>query len=264
MKTRSPVKKLAAAVVAAGVLVGCTVSSPSTAPKAIAPAPVAELSGPAFELLVDDTKHSKMASEFLAKLALSEAQKTELKGVIKAAFEKMKPIQAALKPLVTGPEIDRTALSAAIKVAMQADAAQDAQTMEAVREILTPTQRKLLADKLKEMATSEDDPHMKIFEKLMDKAGAQVTMTATQREAFTQLKSAFMGFWTTNREAYMTAMAKHMEDGNEQELHQEFARLSETIPSDAMISFMASLDQSQRQTLIAWKEEWQNKIVSKL
>lgn len=265
MKTRSPMKKLAAVAVAASALVGCSVSTPSTVNQPLAAPPAAELTAPAFQVLVEaKSEHSKKMSEFLTKLALSSEQKTTLKGVLSNAFERAKPIQAEIKPLVTAPQIDRTALRSAIEVAMKADAAQDAQTMEEARKVLTMEQRMLIADKLDEMSKREDDPHTKMFERLMDKAGEQVTMTEPQKEAFKQLRTAFRDFWMTNRGAYYTAMAAHMRNGDQQKLQAEFERLNEGVPTDAMVSFMASLDQSQRQKLVTWKENLMERIQKKL
>jgi hypothetical protein len=265
MKTRSPMKKLAAVAVAASALVGCSVSAPSTINQPVVAPPTTELTAPAFQVLVEDkSEHSKKMSEFLAKLALSQNQKSELKSVLRSAFERAKPIQSELKPLVTAPEIDRTALRAAIEVAMKADAAQDAQTMEEARKVLTEAQRTLIADKLMEMSQSEDDPHTKMFEKLMEKAGEQVTMTEKQQMAFNQLKAAFRDFWMTNRAAYYSAMAMHMRNGDQSQLQGEFERLNEGIPTDAMVTFMATLNQEQRQKLTAWKESLLEKIQAKL
>ena len=268
MKTRSPMKKLAAMVVAASALVGCSVNPPSTAKQPMIP-PASALSAPSFQVLVEAdeetaSEHKKKMAEFLAQLALSDAQKTQLKGVIKGAFERAKPIHTEMKPLITAPEIDRTALRAAIEVAMKADAAQDAQTMEEVKQVLNPAQRTLIADKLVEMAGKMEDPHMKLIDTMMDKAAEQVTLSATQQEAFSQLKSAMRDFWMTNRGAYYKAMAAHMKSGSQADLQAEFARLNEGIPTDAMVTFMASLDQSQRQKLVAWKEGLMERIASKL
>jgi len=267
MKTRSPMKKLAAVAVAASALVGCSVNAPSTAKQPLTP-PAVEFRAP-YQVLVEADgaamdEHKQKMSAFMAQLALTDAQKTQLKGVIKGALERAKPIQTEMKPLVTAPEIDRTALRAAIEVAMKADAAQDAQTLEEVKGILTDAQRTLIANKLNELSTREDDPHMKLFEKLMDKAEEQVTLNEQQKEAFSQLKSAMRDFWMTNRAAYYQAMATHMQSGSQSDLQAELERLNEGIPSDAMVTFMASLDQSQRQMLVAWKEGLMDRIAAKL
>lgn len=267
MKTRSPLKKLAAAALAASALVGCSVSAPSTVNQPVVVPPAAELMAPAYQVLVEDKQdHSKKLTEFLTKLALTDEQKTQLKGVVKDAFERAKTLQTEIKPLVTAPEIDRKALTTAIQNAMVADAAQDAQTLEGVRVVLTPAQRTLIADKLMEMSKAdvENDVHTKMFEKLMDKAGEQITMTAAQKEAFSKLRTSFLDYWKTNRSAYYTAMATHMRDGDQQQLQLELERLNGSIPTDAMVSFMASLNQEQRQKLATWKEELMAKISSKL
>ena len=266
MKTRSPMKKLAAMVVGASALVGCSVNPPSTTKLPVTPP---ALTAPTFQVLgeaedADKAEQSKKMQEFLAQLALTEAQKTQLKSVIKGAFERAKPIQAAIKPLATAPEVDRTALKAAIEVAMKADAAQDAQTLEEVKQVLTESQRMLIANKLNEMATKKDDPHMKMIDKLIEKASEQITMTTEQKEAFSKLKSAMHDFWMENRGAYYKAMATHMTSGSQADLQAEFTRLNAGIPTDAMVTFTASLDQSQRQKLVAWKEGLMERIASKL
>jgi uncharacterized membrane protein len=258
-------KKLAAVVVAASALVGCSVSAPSTANQPLIAPPASALSAPTYQVLVEDSsEHKKKFEEFMKQLALSEDQKTQLKSIVKNALERAKPLQAELKPLITAPTIDRSALSTAVQNAMKADAAQDAQTLEEVRETLSPEQRTLIADKLTEMSTREEDPHTKMFEKLMDKAGMQITMTESQKTAFSNLKTAFMDFWKTNRAAYYTAMAMHMKEGDQAKLQAEFERLNAGVPSEAMIDFMANLDQSQRQKLVAWKEGLMQKIANKL
>jgi hypothetical protein len=264
MKSRSPVKKLAAAAVAATALVGCGLGANAPDPRpAVVPPPV-EWSQPAFEVLVEDSDASKAHAEFFAKLALTEAQKTQIKGVIRDALKRMEPLREAMKPLVTGKTVDRAALSAGIAKALKADAEQDAQTMAELRAVLTDAQRKLLADTLTEMGTRQDDPHTKIFEKLMDKAADQIQMTEDQKMDFAQVKADFLEFWKTHRAAYMTSMAKFMHDGKQHDLHHEFERLNAKLSTDSMVAFVSELDQSQRQKLVAWKESWLDKIASKL
>ena len=179
MKIRMPLRKVAAAFLAATAMAGCSVNAPATAP---APAPHAAVQNPVFQVFVDDMDHKKAHAAFMAKLKLTEEQKTQLKGIIVAAIDRAKPIRDELKPLVTAPEIDRTALRTGIEVAMKADAAQDAQTMAEVRNVLTAEQRQILADKLNEMATSQDDPHMKLMEKLMDKVSKSAFSHLTNAE----------------------------------------------------------------------------------
>lgn len=278
MKTRSPMKKLAAAVVAASALVGCSAQAPSTSKTPIIP-PAAELSSPAYQVLVEESEHSMMAehhkmlsehhkklAEFLAKLNLSEEQKTKLKGVIKSAFARAKALQAEYKPLVTAKTIERPALHAAIAAALKADANLDTQTLSEVREILTPEQRTMIAEKLMEMEKrkSEDDAHTKMFEKLMDKAGEQITMTEAQKSHFTQLRSSFLEFWKKNRAEYYMAMGKFMTHDNRDELRKTLTRLNESMPTNSVVEFMASLDQSQRQALAEWKEKWMESVAKKL
>jgi hypothetical protein len=269
MKTRSPLKKLAAAALAASALVGCSVSAPSTVNQPVVP-PAAELISPAFQVLVDEKvdekkdEHAKKLAEFLAKLALTSEQKTQLKGVVRDAFQRAKSLQAEIRPIATAPEIDRAALTLAIQNAMAEDAAQDAQTLEGVRVVLTESQRALIADKLTEMSKKEDDAHTKMFEALMEKAKEQITMTDAQKESFSKLKTAFMGYWKSNRSAYYMAMAAHMRDGNQQRLQMELAKLNANIPVETMVAFMASLNQEQRQKLATWKEKLMEKIQSKL
>ncbi len=267
MKTRSPVKKLAAVALAASALVGCSVSAPSATKQPLVAPPSVELSVPSYQVLVDEkSEHKKMMSEFLAKLALSDAQKTQLKGVVKDALARGKSMMDEIKPLVTGQTVDKAALKSAMATMLKEDAAQDAKTMEAVRQVLTPDQRTLIADKLMEMSekSTADDPHTKMYMKLMDKAGSQITMNETQKAAFAQMKSDFMAFWDANRVAYYKAMAKHMKDGKEHDLHFEFERLAEGWNTDSAVNFVASLDQSQRQAMVAWKEGLLAKIASKL
>jgi Spy/CpxP family protein refolding chaperone len=267
MKTRSPVKKLAAVVLAASALVGCSVSAPSAAKNPVVAPPAVELSAPSYQVLVEEaSEHSKKMSEFLAQLALTDAQKTELKGVFKNALERAKPMHEALKPLVTGESVDTTTLQAAMATALKEDAANDAKTMEELRQVLTPEQRTLIANKLMEMSQQsvDDDPHSKLFTKLMDKASSQLTMSETQKAAFNQMKSDLLAFWAANRAAYYTAMAKHMQDGKEHDLHHEFERLIAGWNTNSAVSFIASLDQSQRQAMVAWKEGLMEKIASKL
>jgi hypothetical protein len=110
----------------------------------------------------------------------------------------------------------------------------------------------------------DEDPHTKLYMKLVDKAASQLTMNETQKAAFNQMKSDFMAFWAANRVAYYTAMAKHMQDGKEDDLHHEFERLIAGWNTNSAVSFIASLDQSQRQAMVAWKEGLMDKIASKL
>ncbi|MNX07205.1 hypothetical protein D3C86_368810 [compost metagenome] len=269
MKTRSPLKKLAAAALAASALVGCSVSAPSTANQPVVLPPAAEIISPAFQVLVDEKsdehmEHAKKLKEFLAKLALTSEQKTQLKGVVRDAFQRAKSLQAEIRPIATAPEIDRAALTMAIQNAMAEDAAQDAQTLEGVRVVLTESQRALIADKLTEMSKKEDDAHTKLFEALMEKAKEQVTMTDAQKEGFSKLKTAFMGYWKSNRSAYYMVMAAHMHDGNQERLRMELAKLNANMPVETMVDFMASLNQEQRQKLATWKEKLMEKIQSKL
>lgn len=268
MKTRSPMKKLAALVVAASALVGCSVNSPLAAKQPALPSDDALLT-PHYQVLVEaDTvkakHHKKKASEFMAKLALTDAQKTQLKAVMKEALDKAIALQKSKASLLTGAEIDPKALMAGIEDAIKQDAIQDAQTMEAVKQVLDDAQRTLVADKLMEMASKQDDPHTKLFDKLMDKVGKQITMTAEQKAAFDTLKTDFKDFWLENRAAYYQAMAAHMKSGSQADLQAAFERLGQNLPADSMVAFLSTLDQDQRQALVAWKEKLMARIAAKL
>lgn len=265
MKTRSSMKRFAAGVLAASALVGCSMKAPSAAPPpAVTPA---ELTPPGLEVLVKkDGVHSEKMKEFLAQLALSEDQKTQLKAVVKDAFAKAKSMHERIKPLLTGETVDTSLLEPAIASALKEDAANDAETMQAMRDVLNSEQRTLIAKTIMKLSQKpvDEDPHTKLFNKLMDKAAEQVSLSESQKAGFAQMKSDLMAFWTENRVAYYAAMAKHMEDGDKQALQAKFEELIENWKTDSAVSFIASLDQSQRQTMIAWKEGWLDKIAGKL
>lgn len=263
MKSRTFVKKLAALAVTAGALAGCGVSTNAPAPQPLL-APAAESSHPVFEVLVEGSDHKKAHAEFMAKLALTAEQKTEIKAAMLNALERMKPIREKMKPLVTGETVDKAALSKAITELMQVDAQQDAQTMAELRAILTESQRKLIADKLISMASSTEDPHTKMFERLMKQASGQVKLNAAQRASFAKVKADFLGFWQANRAAYYKHMASFMWHGKKEQLQQEFEQLHAKWPTESAVDFMAELDQSQRQSLVAWKEQKLEKFASKL
>lgn len=264
MKSRPVIKKLAALAVTAGALVGCGVGGNTPAPQPLAAPPTAEWSHPAFEVLVENSDHKKAHEEFMAKLALTSEQKTQIKGVMLNALERMKPIREKMKPLVTGEKVDQAALDSAIAEYVKEDAKQDAQTMSELRAVLTEAQRKLVADKLIAMSTSKQDPHKQMFEKLMKEAAGKIKLTTEQKQSFMKMKSDFMSFWDANREAYLTKIASFMWHGKQEMLQQDFENLSSKWPKESAVSFIAGLDQSQRQAMVDWKEQWLAKFESKL
>lgn len=269
-------KKLAAAMVAASALVGCSVGAPSTISKPDM-APTFELSAP--DVQVHDAvktarmkamhehmtaAHMKKMAEFLQKLELSETQKTELKSALKNAFERAKPLRAEIKPLVLGAMIDRMALKSAIADVMKKDASMDAQTLEEVRTILNWKQRMMIVEKLNAKTAHEEDEHTQLFRKLIDKAGDEIALNEAQKESFMKLKSSFLDFWKQNREAYYSAMATYMQSGNKGALKTELETLNAKFPTDEAVNFMASLEKEQREKLVHWKETLTEKIESKL
>lgn len=277
MKTRSPIRRMAVTVVAASALTACQAAPTSGPPPSVLAGPPIsgpQVSGPAdtgsqvadpSTAMNDATGmgHSAHAG-FLAQLKLTEAQIQQLKTVVKTAIARTKPFRDAINPLITAPEVDRTAVRSAFEVFMQADAMQDAQTLAEARTVLTEEQRTLLASKALEMGTTPDDPHMKLIDKMFDKVPTKVTMTAEQQAAFGQLRAAMRDFWMSNRAEYMTSMGTFMQNGDQEALRETFARLAKNVPVDAMVGFMASLDQSQRQALVAWKEDLLARIQAKL
>lgn len=275
MKTRSPMKKLAATMVAASALVGCSVGAPSTI-KAPDMAPAFDLSAPAVQGIDEATSarmkamhehmtadHMKKMAEFLQKLNLSETQKTELKNAIKKAFERNKSLRAEVKPLVIGEKVDRMALKSVLDEVMKKDAIEDAQTLEDVRTILTWKQRMMIVEKLQAKTSHEDDEHTKLFRKLIDKAGQEISLNEAQKESFRQLKSSVLDYWKQNRMEYYTAMATYLQSGNKGALKTQLENLNAKFPSEAAANFMASLDQAQREKLVHWKETLMEKIESK-
>lgn len=267
MKTRIPLRRMAVTVAAASALTACQAAPTNAPPPSILAAPPAsgsQVSDPSSSMSDAMAMGGAAHAGFLAQLKLTETQIQQLKGIVKSAIARTKPLRDAINPLITAPNLDRTAVRSAFEVAMQADAMQDVQTMAEARAVLTEEQRNLLASKASEMGTTPNDPHMKLIDKIFDKVPAKVTMNAEQQEAFAQLRAAMRDFWMSNRAEYMASMGSFMQNGDQEALRETFVRLAKNVPVDAMIGFMASLDQSQRQALVAWKEDLLARIQAKL
>ncbi|MFP5501463.1 MAG: hypothetical protein ACLGIN_03170 [Candidatus Sericytochromatia bacterium] len=255
---RWSLKRVTGGVIAAGRLIGCAGQAPATAP---AP-PALQEAGPARQVLMDSEAYGKRLSELMARLALSEAQKEEVKGVIQQAFEIGRPMMKLFKALVADPAVDQETLAAGMKALILMDAVQDAQTMASLRGVLTAEQRQVVAEAIPELLASRE-----LNELLREVTGGfaeKLELSASQREKFDRMMADFESFWKEHEEALLAAMAKHMTEGGQLELQKTFEAINRRYDTDSLAAFLASLDRSQRRTLNEAIDSLEDQVLERL
>ena len=259
MKRQLSFRQVAVSLLAAGTLSGCAGQAPATAPEPLTAPLATQGEGPALKVLTNSEEYGKRLTALIERLDLSDAQQKEVKGVIEQAFESARPMLSLLKALVADPAAEQETLAAGLKAVMQLDAVQDAQTLEALRGVLTVEQRQEMAEAFPELLASQDGELTELIQELTAGLAEKLELNASQREKLARAMADFQSFWQKHEEAYVSAMAEHMTQGGQLELQQTFEALSRTYDPDSMAAFLASLDRSQRQTLnetIASMKNW--------
>jgi Spy/CpxP family protein refolding chaperone len=241
-------RRLLATLIGLGMLAGCGKAMP-VANQVGAPPQTAE----SFSV-----QHGGRTARMFAGLNLTAEQKQQIKDIIVQAHKDRKADKGALKELITAKTVDRDALTAAIEAKLaKHDEMIDrkVKTVSAIREVLTPTQRQTFAKNLtsKGKAKSAED-RQKRYRAKLDRIADRLKMTDVQKAKFEAVLDAYATGSEARHErwaAKKAAMAEFMVSGDEAALKTALQAGKPDVPVAAIVDAVASLDQGQRQRMMA-------------
>lgn len=209
--------------------------------------------------------HRAFHKKLFAALNLSAEQKDlikEIKTKHKAEMKKLggKAERDKLKELLLAPTVDRAAVLAQVTTMegiCRAKIPHIVAMATEVREVLLPEQRAKAIAVFKEAQTKN---WSEIHEQMTAKLMANMNLNPSQTQALTDLKNKTKSLKEQQIQGLLSAMSQFMEDGNGQALTDTLNGMIGTGPKEEGIAWVASLDASQRETLIKRMEKLMKKM----
>jgi hypothetical protein len=253
MKTRLALKKWAAAAIACSWLAACSNAPPVATPPAAQAPPyglqnLAELNDP----------HAVLVEQ----MQLTRSQLRAIKNALVNAVHISQPMLEMLRPWLTAAEVNEVALNSVLGTLMELDAAQDTQFMVELRDILTPTQRALLADALLQFPETHQSIMESLTEELNLATASHLELTPEQAEQFNQFAGDFLSFWEAYQGAYLQAMADHLRNGDRSQLQATMDSLNRLYDTTPAATFLAGLEQVQRQKALTGIDRLRTQMVA--
>lgn len=207
--------------------------------------------------------HGFFGGPFAQQLNLTDAQKAQLKAIAqkhRGEREKgqFKAQREQLRALLSAPQVDGAALKAFFNArlqAMETHAAKRAAMMSEMRAVLTTEQRAQLVKSLNEAKPNPHKPRFDGMRKMFrDRLLADLNLTAAQKATFDALQAkmdALMADGAGHR-AGKAAFATFIETGDAAAFQASMkANIAGKAPVDELVAVAVSLDQGQRQKLLA-------------
>lgn len=261
-------------------LLGCTSSTvPSVVPTfRTAPPALADVAPLGYQLLAVDplsatATPSENASDFhrafhkklFAAMELSDAQKSQIKEIKAKHRAEMKQLGGKaewdkLKGLLLAPTVDQAAVQAQVsnlEDIQRAKVPHIVAMATEVRQVLLPEQRTKAIAVLEEAQTKNFG---EIHDKMTEKLTMSLSLTPAQTQGLTDLRNQTKSLKEQQIKTLLAAMSQFLQDGNSQSLTDTLNGMIGTGPKEEGIAWVASLDATQRETLLKRIEKLMKKM----
>lgn len=234
---------------------GCA-QAPSLAPRAQAPVAVQDVRSM-------EAHHQKI----IQTLGLTQAQLAQLKSIkqnykAKLMDENKDELKQEFKDLFLAKDVDEVAFKNFLverKDAWNQKLPIIANQLSEMRAVLTEEQRNKLVELLNAMDFGKI--HQKKQEKIMGKLLKDLNLTTAQEEALDALKDKIDAAHTPEKIAAMkSALIAFIQTGNENDLVSTISEHMSEAPIDQVVTFVGSLTQEQRTTILSRVEAWKAKM----
>ena len=210
-----------------------------------------------------EAEHQKI----IKTIGLTQGQIDQLKAIKQNYKEKLMDenkaeLEQQFKDLFLAKDVDETAFKNFIverKDAWNQKLPIIANQLSEMRSVLSDEQRSKLVELLKAMDFGKI--HQKKKEKIMGKILKDLNLTSAQEEALDALKDKIDAAHTPQKLAVMkSALVAFIETGNENDLVSTISEHMSEAPVDEIVTFVGSLTQEQRITILSRMEAWKKKM----
>lgn len=246
MRNHTRLHRALAALFATLTVAGCASLTPPV--PAVAPGGPSQ-AGEGYRLQAGGLETTRHHSALIRELGLTASQVQALRRVTHGTLSLTAPMMSLAHALLRGPEAGPTAFGHGVKDLFRLDAAQDAQTLTQLRAVLTPAQRLQLADAIKRFPALHEQVIARLLSQLTVRGERELGLSIEQQGKLAACLADLERFWQAKQEAYVSAMAQHMIDGDRPRLQATFENLADGFDPGSTASFLASLDAHQRRLL---------------